>query len=440
MQKSVQTPIRRQYLSIKQQYPQAIVLFRLGDFYETFDEDARVVANELEIVLTSREMGKGNRVPMAGIPYHALDNYLARLINHGHKVAICEQVTKPGETKGIVEREVVRVVTPGTIVEPGLLDSKTNNYLVGVVLNDEEAGIAYVDITTSEFATTQLPIRRTTPELERLRPSELITNARTELSGLEPDVHITPVDEYWFELETSRQALLEHFGVRTLDGFGCARLPLAIRAAGAVVRYIQETQKGALGQLTRLSTYSTDSFMALDVQTQTNLELFHSASGATTGSLLSIIDLTKTAMGSRLLKKWLGQPLLDIEALVKRQEAIAWFHTNALPRNQAASLLGRVADMERLVNRIGSNIASPLELIALRRSLEVVPEIREAISGGNGLYNGNGASDVTWLKNELKPRDDVVTLISEAIVDEPSGGLGEGGVLRRTRRPQEGSQ
>ena len=430
MQKSSQTPIRRQYLSIKQQYPQAIVLFRLGDFYETFDEDARVVANELEIVLTSREMGKGNRVPMAGIPYHALDNYLARLINHGHKVAICEQVTKPGETKGIVEREVVRVVTPGTIVEPGLLDSKTNNYLVGVVLNDEEAGIAYVDITTSEFATTQLPIRRTTPELERLRPSELITNARAELSGLEPDVHITPVDEYWFELETSRQALLEHFGVRTLDGFGCARLPLAIRAAGAVVRYIQETQKGALGQLTRLSTYSTDSFMALDVQTQTNLELFRSASGTTTGSLLSIIDLTKTAMGSRLLKKWLGQPLLDIEALVKRQEAVAWFHTNALPRNQAASLLGRVADMERLVNRIGSNIASPLELIALRRSLEVVPEIKEAISGGNGLYNGNGASDVTWLKNELKPRDDVVALISEAIVDEPSGGLGEGNVIR----------
>ncbi|MBL7166590.1 MAG: DNA mismatch repair protein MutS, partial [Dehalococcoidales bacterium] len=213
MQKSGQTPIRRQYLSIKQQYPQAIVFFRLGDFYETFDEDARVVANELEIVLTSREMGKGNRVPMAGIPYHALDNYLARLINHGHKVAICEQVTKPGETRGIVEREVVRVVTPGTIVEPGLLDSKTNNYLVGVVLNDKEAGIAYVDITTSEFATTQLPIRRTTPELERLRPSELITNARAELSGLEPDVHITPVDEYWFELETSRQALLEHFGV-----------------------------------------------------------------------------------------------------------------------------------------------------------------------------------------------------------------------------------
>ncbi len=430
MQKSGQTPIRRQYLSIKQQYPQAIVFFRLGDFYETFDEDARVVANELEIILTSREMGKGNRVPMAGIPYHALDNYLAKLINHGHKVAICEQVTKPGETKGIVEREVVRVVTPGTIVEPGLLDSKTNNYLVGVVLNDEEAGIAYVDITTSEFATTQLPIRRTTPELERLRPSELITNARAELSGLEPNAHITPVDEYWFELETSRQALLEHFGVSTLDGFGCARQPLAIRAAGAVVRYIQETQKGALGQLTRLSTYSTDSFMALDVQTQTNLELFRSASGTATGSLLSIIDLTKTAMGSRLLKKWLGQPLLNIEALVKRQEAVAWFHTNALPRNQAASLLGRVADMERLVNRIGSNIASPLELIALRRSLEVVPEIKEAISGGNGDYNGNGVSDVTWLKNELKPRDDVVALISEAIVDEPSGGLGDGNVIR----------
>src|SRR4030066_532276 len=175
------TPLRRQYLRIKQRYPQTIVFFRLGDFYETFDDDAKTTSRELEITLTSREMGKGNRVPLAGIPYHALDNYLARLVNRGYKVAICEQMTQPGETKGLVEREVIRVVTPGTIVEPSLLDSKTNNYLTSLVLGDDEVGIAYVDITTSEFATTQLPLSRAIPELERLRPSEIIAAERADL-------------------------------------------------------------------------------------------------------------------------------------------------------------------------------------------------------------------------------------------------------------------
>jgi DNA mismatch repair protein MutS len=424
MEKTGPTPIRRQYLKIKQQYPQAIVLFRLGDFYETFDEDARVVANELEIVLTSREMGKGNKVPMAGIPYHALDNYLARLINGGHKVAICEQVTRPGETKGIVEREVVRVVTPGTVVEPGLLDSKANNYLTGLVLGDEESGIAYVDITTTEFASTQLPRHRVAAELERLRPSELITNAPDELSHLNQDIPVTPVDEYWFSQETAHRTLLEHFGTSTLDGFGLTNLPLATRAAGAIIRYLQETQKDALGQLTRLSTYSTDTFMALDIQTQKNLELFRSATGSVEGSLLSVIDMTKTAMGSRLLKRWLGQPLLDIEELNKRQDAIEWFYNNALPRNRVISLLGKIADLERLINRVGSGIAHPHELVALRRSLEIIPELRSAIE------SADNTESIDWLKNELKPREDVVALVSEAIVDEPSGTLGEGGVIR----------
>ena len=317
------TPIRQQYLRIKRKYPQAIVFFRLGDFYETFDEDAKLTARELEIVLTSREMGKGHRVPMAGIPYHALDNYLAKLINRGYKVAICEQVTKPGETKGLVEREVVRLVTPGTVVEPSLLDSKTNNYLASLVLGDEEVGIAYVDITTSEFATTQLSLQRAIPELERLRPQEIITANGSELSSLGLTASVTRLDDYWFELEIARQALLDHFGVATLDGYGCANLPLAISAAGSIIRYIQEAQEGVLGQLSQLSTYSTSSFMALDVNTQNNLELFRtSRSGATGGSLLSIIDLTKTAMGGRLLKRWLGQPLLDITELARRQDAI----------------------------------------------------------------------------------------------------------------------
>jgi len=413
------TPIRQQYLRIKRKYPQAIVFFRLGDFYETFDDDAKLTSKELEITLTSREMGKGHRVPMAGIPYHALDNYLARLINRGYKVAICEQITKPGETKGLVQREVIRLVTPGTVVEPSLLDSKSNNYLVSLVLGADEVGIAYVDITTSEFATTQLPLQRAIPELERLRPPEIITAKSSELPDLGLTASVTRLDDYWFELEVARQTLLDHFGVATLDGYGCGHLPLAIEAAGAIIHYIQETQKGVLGQLTRLTTYSTGSFMALDVSTQSNLELFHSRS-ATGISLLSVIDLTKTAMGGRLLKRWLGQPLLDLTELVKRQDAINWFYDNTLARNQTISLLGEVADLERLINRVRGGIATPRELVTLRRSLEVIPKMKQILG-----------SQLDWLKDELKPRQDVVELISEAIADEPPSSLGEGNVIRQ---------
>ncbi len=412
------TPIRRQYLKIKQQYPQAIVFFRLGDFYETFDEDAKLASRELEIVLTSRGMGKGYKVPMAGIPYHALDNYLAKLIGRGYKVAICEQLTKPGEMKGLVQREVVRLVTPGTVVEPGLLDSKSNNYLVSLVWGEEGVGIAYVDITTSEFATAQLPPHRLIPELERLKPSEIITAESAKLPDLGLNISLTRLEDYWFETEVARQTILEHFGATTLDGYGCAQLPLAVSAAGAIIHYIQETQKGVLGQLTRLTTYSTENFMALDVQTQRNLELFQSSrSGTVAGSLLSIIDLTRTAMGGRLLRRWLGQPLLDIKELNKRQDAIAWFAENTLPRHQVVSSLGDVADVERLINRIKGGIALPRELIALRRSLDVVPELQKALA------------PVGWLKDELKPCPEVVELISQAIVESP-GTLDEGGVIR----------
>jgi DNA mismatch repair protein MutS len=414
-------PIRQQYLRIKRKYPHAIVLFRLGDFYETFDEDAKIASRELEIVLTSREMGKGNKVPLAGIPYHALDNYLARLINRGYKVAVCEQITKTGETRGLVEREVVRLVTPGTVVEPSLLDSKKNNYLTG----EDTAGLAYIDITTSEFATTEMPLGRAVTELERLKPSEIIATKGAELSGLGLAAPVTRLDDYWFELEIAQQTLLDHFGVATLEGYGCAHLPLALRAAGAVIHYIQETQKGGLGQITHLSTYATDAFMALDVQTQRNLELFQSSrTGALEGSLLSVIDLTKTAIGGRLLKRWLGQPLLDVTELQKRQGAIGWFGDSTLARNQAIVLLGEVADLERLINRVRSNIAIPRELVTLRRSLEVIPKLRE-------ILESEVSSQIDWLKDELKPHQDVVDLIAEAIVDEPSSAPGEGEVMRQ---------
>ncbi len=416
--KEAVTPIRRQYLKIRQQYPKAIVLFRLGDFYETFDEDARLTSRELEIVLTSRGMGKGHKVPMAGIPYHALDNYLARLINRGYKVAICEQVTRPGETKGLVQREVVRLVTPGTVVEPGLLDSRANNYLVSLVWGEDGVGLAYVDITTSEFATTRLPPHRLVPELERLRPSEIIAPESAELPDSGLKASLTRLEDYWFELDVATQALLKHFGVSTLDGYGCGHLPLAVRAAGAIIHYLEETQKGVLGQLSHLTTYTTDSFMALDVQTQRNLELFQSSrSGTAAGSLLFSIDLTKTAMGGRLLRRWLGRPLLDIAELNQRQDAIEWFTESTLACRQTISLLGEVADIERLINRIKGGIAIPRELTALRRSLEIIPKLIEVLE------------PAAWLRSNLKPCPEVVDLIARAIVESP-GGLEQGGVIK----------
>ena len=414
------TPLRKQYLRVKQKYPGAIVFFRLGDFYETFDEDAKVASRELDVVLTSREMGKGQRVPMAGIPHHALDNYLAKLINRGHKVAICEQLTPPG--KGLVERDVIRVVTPGTVVEPNLLASKSNNYLGSLIIAGEEAGIAYVDITTSEFATTQLPAERLLPELERLQPRELLIPENAQEYAQLPFT-MTRLDDYWFDPEIAQESLLEHFSVTTLEGYGCARLPLAIRAAGALIHYVKETQKETLPQLNKLATYSTDSFMTLDGQTIRNLELFQGGRWGEAGhSLLSIIDLTKTAMGGRLLRNWLGHPLLDLTTLNRRQEAVGWLHENSLARQKTISLLTDIADLERLVNRVVSGRVMPRELLALRSSLEKVPDLKVAMADGDFM---------NWLNGELRPCPDIVDLIARAIADEP-GDLEQGGVIKES--------
>ena len=413
-------PIRSQYLKIKRSYPQAIVFFRLGDFYETFDDDARLVSSELEITLTSREMGKGQRYPMAGIPYHALDNYLARLINKGYKVAICEQTSEPKAGKGIVDREVVRVVTPGTVIEPNLLELKTNNYLASVVIEGEESGIAYIDITTSEFATTQIPAENAPLELERLHPSEVLIPRSAQMPQSWFQAPATQLDDEWFEMDTARQTLLDTLGAASLEGYGCAHLPLAIRAAGAILEYLGQTQKGALGQINSLATYSTESFMTLDAQTRRNLELFQSSRlGLTSGSLLSVIDLTRTPMGGRLLKKWLGQPLLDTGKLEERQQAVSCFHSPR--RTEVTSLLGKLSDIERLINRVRADIATPRELVALRRSLEQVPLLKALVEEG----------DLEWLYSELKPCDDIVALISHAIVDDPPATVAEGDVIKK---------
>ena len=414
------TPIRSQYLKIKRSYPQAIVLFRLGDFYETFDDDAKLVSSELEITLTSREMGRGQRYPMAGIPYHALDNYLARLIHKGYKVAICEQVSEPKPGRGLVEREVVRVVTPGTVTEPDLLELKANNYLASVVVEGKEAGIAYVDITTSEFAAAQVPVERVVLELERLRPSEVLVARSAELPESWAVVPATPLEDRSFEFDEARQALLDAFGAVSLEGYGCAHLPLATRAAGAIVHYLEQTQKSAMRQIGGLSTYSTESFMTLDGQTRRNLELFQSSRlGLSSGSLLSVIDITRTPMGGRLLRRWLGQPLLDIGQLEQRQQAVCSLMSPR--RAEVIGLLGKLGDVERMINRVRAGIANPRELVSLRRSLEQVPRLREILEGDK---------DVAWLHAELKPCDDIVALIARAVVDEPPPSVSEGNVVR----------
>ena len=427
------TPVRRQYVRIKQQYPDAILLFRMGDFYETFDDDARVLARELDIALTSREMGRGQKFPLAGIPYHALDSYLERLIKKGHKVAICEQTSDPAMSRGLVDRAVVRVVTPGTVVEPSLLEERANNYLASVVIDGDEAGLAYTDVSTSSTAVvTQLPITSLPLELERLSPAEVIAPRGHE--GILPQGYqVTPVDEGSFRLESSCRLLLEHLSVATLEGYGCDHLPLAIRAAGALLAYLADNQREALARLTGLTTYDTGHTMALDGQTRRNLELFQGGRwGTTEHSLLSTLDVTKTSMGARLLRQWLGQPLLDLAAILQRQEGVAWFHRDGRRRQRAIQTLGRVSDMERLVNRVRGGNAIPRDMVALRRSLEALPELHALLQEGQ---EGEDAHEVRWLSQRLPLCQETVALVQQAIEEEP-GQVGEGTVVRAGFSPE----
>ncbi|MCL1885941.1 MAG: DNA mismatch repair protein MutS [Dehalococcoidia bacterium] len=424
--KEATTPIRSQYLNIKKQHPNAIVLFRLGDFYETFDEDARITSRVLGLVLTSRSMGKGVQVPMAGIPYHALDDYLGKLIQAGHRVSICEQLTKPGATKGLVERDVVRVVTPGTIIEPGLLQSKSNNYLVCVASAGEWVGLAYIDITTSEFACTQFAMDKLRTELERLAPAEIVISEEDALPEFEPVAPINRMEARWFDMAVAQRTLLEHFKSSTLEGYGCTKLPQAIRAAGAALHYVETTQKQALEQLTRLSTYSTDAFMSIDGISRDNLEIFKGlASGTTQGSLLDVLDESKTAMGGRLLKRWLSQPLMQLPELKRRQDAVNCFFSDSLLRREITALLDKISDIERLVNRIHNETVLPRELVALRHSLDVVPQLLRLLP-----------SDATWQKKGLEPQEAIVQLIADAIEDNPASAVGEGGVIRGGFSPE----
>ncbi len=424
------TPIRKQYLEIKRQYPNTILFFRLGDFYETFDQDAETASRELDIVLTSRPVAKGVRTPMAGIPHHAAENYLARLIEKGYHVAICEQMGDQ-PIHGLFPRKVVRVVTPGTVVEPGLLPGDANNYLVCVSFGEQKdgearAGVAYVDITTGEFAVTELGgsdlmvVLRA--ELTRLNPAEIIYPEAFKLPESIPG-HSTALPAWRFEPARGQDVLLRQFQAATLDGFGLRGLPLATSAAGAILQYLGETQPTAVQLLTSLNTYSLSEFMVLDAATRRNLELTETIRGGNVrGSLLGELDLTVTPMGKRLIRQWVSKPLVDVVQIYKRQAGLAFFHTQGFLRAELRAGLKTLGDLERLVMRVMGGSAQPRDLVAMRSTLQKLPGIYEQIPEGEEALEG--------IRQEFEVCVDELHLLEAALAEDPPATLQNVGVIR----------
>jgi DNA mismatch repair protein MutS len=443
MPKKETTPLRQQYLDLKAQYPDAILFFRLGDFYETFDKDAEVASRELDLTLTSRPVAKNQRVPMAGVPHHAVENYVARLIEKGFRVAIAEQVGEP-TGRGPMERRVERVVTAGTVTEPAMLDEKRPNYLATVVIDEHRAGIAYAEISTGAFATAQLSdsngseddiVSLVRQELARLHPREVLIPQVGSWKERDPEAaaerpeerligslpaQFTPWASYNFEESTARRTLMDHFDVRTLQGFGCDGKPLAVRAAGAALSYLQETQQGLLPQITGLRTYTTENYMAMDASTWRNLEITETLRREHRGSLLWVLDETVTAMGGRLLHTRLAQPLLDIAALNERLDEVQGFFEDGILRAETHELLKQVPDLERMTNRVLAERASPRDLEGIRAALSHVPALREKLE----------AADVTSLLRGLDPVAGASDLINRAVVDDPPAQLGSGDLIR----------
>jgi len=420
------TPIRQQYLEIKRQYPDAILFFRLGDFYETFDDDARLTAETLDIVLTSRNVAKGARVPMAGIPHHAAESYIARLIEHGHHVAICEQVGD-GPVKGLFPREVVRVVTPGTVIEPGMLPGDGNNYLLAAVRGQGRFAAAFVDVTTGEFAATEFAVERfedgLDQELARLRPAELLL-ADSEIPSETIEAHVSLIPAWRVAPDRAEEILRTHFGVASLDGFGLDGMPLAIQAAGAIIDYLSETQPAALSLLAALSTYSLDEYMVLDAATRRNLELTETLrTGQTRGSLLSVIDTTVTPMGRRLIRQWVHRPLLELSRINRRLDQVTAFFDDGLWRSEVRRALDPLGDMERLANRILSAVAGPRDLTGLRETLGALPELRR-------WFEAPQSEAIQAIADAIDPCTEVLDLLSAAITDEPPATLAHLGVIR----------
>lgn len=438
------TPSRQQYLDIKAQHPDAIVFFRLGDFYETFDDDAQTAAQELDLVLTSRPQGKGVRTPMAGVPHHAAEGYIGRLIAKGYKVALCEQIGS-SPVNGLMPREVVRVFTAGTVIEPGMLDAGRNNYLTAVIREDSRYGLAYADITTGEFAVTQLDGQRAlTEELARLNPAELLV-PENDITLYDLAKAVSHLPAWRFEEGSARQTLLRHFNVTALTAFGIEGKSLATRAAGAVLYYLQETQKGAIGQVQRLTTYSTAGYMALDSNTRRNLELLESLAGVRQNSLLGILDKTVTAMGARLMRKRITRPLLTVEPLNAQLDQVETFYSDTLLRADIRATLKGLPDLERLTNRVLSGKAIPRDLEHIKLALEAIPELGKQLNqqstGNNDLGTANDQSPISntstalstslqSLISNLDPCPETAELIARAIADDAPTNFNKMGVIK----------
>jgi DNA mismatch repair protein MutS len=408
------TPFWEQYCRLKAQHPDAVLWTRMGDFYEMFEEDARIGARELHITLTSREFGKDLRVPLAGVPYHAADGYLARLIRKGYHVAICEQMSEPG--RGLVEREVVRVVTPGTLAEPGLLPQRANNYLAAVLWTGEAGGLAYVDVSTGEFCLVEFggddAIATLETELRRLGPAECLT-PRDQAEPFPLPGHRTVRDPWQFDADGAREQLELHFQAQSLAAFGCRGRPLATACAGAVLRYVGQTNPALLAQLTSLRAYSPGNYMQLDGQTRRNLNLIRGTHGDHDDSLLTTLDATQTAMGARLLRRWIGQPLLDVAAIERRQAVVAALLEEPALRAELRRLLSRILDIERQTGRIRSGSATPREVWGLGQSLLQAHAIQRLARDASPMLQP--------LLGVLDECDDVGAVIHAALAEPGTG-------------------
>ncbi len=452
------TPARAQYLQFKSEYPDALLLYRLGDFYELFDDDARIASKELALTLTGRDFARGERVPMAGVPHHAVETYIARLVTRGFKVAVCEQIGDPRASKGLVERQIVRVVTPGTVTELGSLNARRNNYLAAIVLGNGQAGFAWVDVTTGEFLTSQLRgsdiaalVER---ELSRVAPAECLWPAtrrpRSPVPGGDDDVgdppisgpagcHMSPYDSHVFNLPAAIRLLRDHYHLATLDGEAWGHLPLAIAAAGGLLAYLRETQRSLVPQLRHLALQGDEDFMVLDATTRRNLELTRSlGSESAEGSLISVLDRTTTPMGGRLLRRWLSQPLRQVVPLHRRHNAVEALLGPVSHRVAIVDALEHVGDIERLVARTLQGTIGPRDLLNLARAVEHAGQVAPL------LYNvlGHDASPVPRTQNStLAPSldelyaaldgcPDVCALITSCLSDTPPMLISDGGAIR----------
>jgi len=425
-----ETPLMNQYNAVKSKYRDAVVFFRMGDFYEMFYEDARLGARVLGITLTSRGHGKAGEVPLAGFPHHALDTYLAKMLKAGHKVAICEQIEDTKLAKGIVKRDVIQVVTPGTVVEENLLEAKRNNFLSAVYLRDGRCGLASADLSTGEFIVTEFEPDKLLEEIQSISPSEVLVSEdqAKELheSVLKNNISfvLTKQDDWIFRKEYGLEILTKHFGTTSLKGFGCENLDAGISAAGAVLNYLKETQKTQLSHIRSLRPYNNSDFMNLNAATKRNLEVTTSMmGGGRAGTLLSIIDRTLTPMGGRTISSWLARPLNKLKPIQERLDGVEELLNDKRVRIELSKIFKKVGDLERLITKVVMRRANPRDILALANTLSLVPEIKSSLKEMKSDF-------LTAIRENLDPCEGVAERVKKALVDDPPVNISDGGIIR----------